>query len=311
MHPPDELMVERFLPSMRQLVSNILDAQGFSQSKISAMLGVTQASVSLYLRQDLNKAYASLASLSIAKEDADRYSSLLAEDVKRDPTYSVETLLNLWTRHLGKGLVCDAHRDQQPSLAQCDICVRMFGKWNRAEPEAIAEVTEAVRLIEAANEFASIMPEVSVNLAYIPGSSELPEDVIAVPGRIVKIRGRAKAMLPPAPGSSRHLAKVLLLVRRRRKDVRAALNLTYDRRMDAVLKRLKLQSIRIGAYGMSHGEDPTLEALRAELVRSRGNFDSVIDEGTKGIEPNVYLFGRKPIDVANLAIRASKLYEIG
>lgn len=310
MHPPDELMVERFLPSMRQLVSNILDAQGFSQSKISAMLGVTQASVSLYLHQDSNKAYSSLATFNISKEDADRYSSLLAEDIKRDPTYSVETLLNLWTRHLGKGLVCDAHRDQQPSLAQCDICVRMFGKWDRAEPEAIAEVTEAVRLIEATREFVSVMPEVSVNLAYIPGSSELPEDVISIPGRIVRIRGRAKAMLPPAPGSSRHMAKVLLLVRRKRKDVRASLNLRYDRRMDAVLKRLKLRSIRIGAYGMFHGEDPTLEALRAELVESRDNFDSLIDEGTKGIEPNTYLFGRKPMDVANLAIRVSKLYKV-
>jgi predicted transcriptional regulator len=46
------MMVESFLPAMRMLVTRRLREEGFSQGKIASLLGLTQASVSLYLFAD-------------------------------------------------------------------------------------------------------------------------------------------------------------------------------------------------------------------------------------------------------------------
>lgn len=308
MQPPDELMVGTFLPSMRQLVSRKLRSQGFSQSRISTMLGVTQASVSLYLSSSTVKTYASLASLSLAREDADSYAALLAEDVKRSPVYAVDTLNSIWNGLLGRGLVCDAHRRMYPSLAGCDFCVREFGGRRDDRSGAIAHVSEAVRVIESAPRFVSVMPEVSVNVAFLAGDSTSPEDVVAVPGRIVKVRGSAKATLPPDFGASRHMARVLLLVRRRRADLRAAVNLRYDQAMARVLKRMGIRSVEIGGYSPTGHEDPTVEALASRLLKERKDFDAVVDSGGRGVEPDVYLFGHDAVEVARLAVKVSELY---
>ena len=81
MQPPDELMVDIFLPAMRHLLASKLRSEGFSQNAISRMLGVTQASVSLYLSSGESKAYGSLSELSVGASDADGYAALLAEAV--------------------------------------------------------------------------------------------------------------------------------------------------------------------------------------------------------------------------------------
>ncbi len=49
MHPPCELVVDTFLPSMRALVARRLKEDGLSQGRIASLLGLTQASVSSYL----------------------------------------------------------------------------------------------------------------------------------------------------------------------------------------------------------------------------------------------------------------------
>lgn len=275
------------------------------------MLGITQASVSVYNSSDPRKAYSSLASISVGKEDADRYAALLSEDLKRNPVYAVETLTTVWRGLLGKGSVCDAHRKAYPSLSQCDVCMREFGEKMGEPSETIAQVAEAVKLIESSPTFVFVMPEVSVNIACLAGESDSPEDVVAIPGRIVRVKNSARAMQPPTLGSSRHLARILLLVRRRRKDLHAVINLRYDSKMSMILKALELRSLEIGGYSWSEGKDPTLEALTDKLLASKGEFDAVIDSGSKGIEPNVYLFGINAVEAARLAIRASEFYSAG
>ncbi len=44
------MMVDSFLPAMREAVAKRLSEEGLSQGKIAGLLGVTQASVSLYLK---------------------------------------------------------------------------------------------------------------------------------------------------------------------------------------------------------------------------------------------------------------------
>jgi predicted fused transcriptional regulator/phosphomethylpyrimidine kinase/predicted transcriptional regulator len=311
MQPPDELMVDVFLPAMRQLVSRALKNKGFSQSAIAGMLGTTQASVSLYLTSPSTRAYESLAILHVNSEQADLYSSLLAEDLKRGPLDAQETIESVWTGILGKGMACDAHRARYPFLADCEICMKEFREAKDHPAEAISQVEEAVRILESSKAFASIVPEVSVNLAYAPTDSEFPDDVVAIPGRIVRIRERAVALTRPEFGASRHLARLLLMVRKHRPEVRACMNLRYDRSMAGALHRLKLRSIVIGGYGTPRSSDPTLDSLRAKLKGGEPKFDAVVDTGGKGIEPNVYVFGEDPGAVARVALRLSNVYSAG
>ncbi len=308
MHPPDELMTERFLPSLRLLVAKELRRQGSSQGRIAAALGVTQASVSIYLASAPQRAYSSLEALHVARDEADRYVALLAEDAKRNPAYAVETLGRIWTALLGRGLACDAHRETHPSLADCDYCLRAFGDRGGRGKDAISEVADAVKAIEASPTFVAVMPEVSVNLACLSGNSDSPEDVVAVPGRIVRVRNSARAMRQPEFGASGHMAQVLLMVRKRQRNCRAAINLRYDKKMTRVLKKMGLRIMEIGDYSDLAGGDPTIDALRRRLAETRIQFEGVADHGGRGIEPNVYLFGRDATGVARLAIRASELY---
>jgi len=308
MQPPDEMMSQAFLPAMRQLVANRLRSQGFSQNRISGLLGITQASVSLYLSGGPSKAYSVLSRFALSKEDADAKAALLADAVRTSASEGVSTLFSIWMSLLGSGSVCAYHRELYPSLTDCEVCVKEFGGRGGARPDLIEEVAGAVRMLEQSPEFVGVMPEVSVNLACAAEDAQSPADVVAIPGRIVRVRDRAKAMLPPEAGASAHMSKVLLLARSRCKGLRACINIRYDRRMTGAMKKLHLRTISIGPYSRHEAKDPTAEAFRRRLTTTTGPFDAVVDEGGSGFEPNVYLFAKGAKEVAELALTLARAY---
>ncbi len=308
MQPPDELMVQSFLPAMRQLAATQLRSEGLSQNKISALLGITQASVSLYLASGPKKAYAALAALSVSQSQADKYASALASIVKKSAVESVKELNVIWTGLLGSGSICPAHRSMYPALADCDMCIKEYGQPKGARAEVISEVAEAVKMLEGSSKFVSVMPEVSVNIACTTENAASSADIVAVPGRIVRVRGRAKAMLPPEAGASIHMSQILLLVRKGRPDFRACINLRYDDRMASTLAKSRLRTLSIGNYARTRAEDPTVDALERKLKSRPPPFDAVIDEGGSAIEPNVYLFGKGAREIAELALDLARAY---
>lgn len=301
-------MSEVFLPGMRQLVALELRSRGLSQNQISGLLGVTQASVSLYLGSGSEKAYRALSRLNIPRDDADRDASLLADAAQTGPLEGVRTLSRIWTGLLGEGAACPAHREMYPSLADCEFCIEEYGKRPAEVSSAVEDVAAAVKLLEKAREFIAVMPEVSVNVACAAGDASSPADVVAVPGRIVKVRERARAMLPPEAGASVHMSKVLLLARSRRKEFRAVINLRYDQKMQGVVRRAGLRALTIGRHSRGESEDPTAEALERALKLNPAPFDVLVDEGGSGIEPNLYVFGRGAREVARLAIGLARSY---
>ena len=301
-------MIASFLPSIRLLVSKKLRSKGHSQSRISSLLGITQASVSVYLSTSPDRAYARLAELALGKEEADRYAWMLAEDVQRNPADATETMTLLWTGLLGQGLVCPAHRKMYPSLATCDVCIREFAPAKREAPAIIDQVARAVEIIEASPTFVSVMPEVSVNIVCVQENSDSPDGVVAVPGRIVRVRNSARAMLPPEVGVSRHMAKMLVLARRRMHEYQAAINLRYDGKMKKVLRKRRFHPIEIGGTYPAGADDPTVAAMAIKLTETDESFDAVVDLGGRGVEPNLYIFGKTAVQVASLAVEISRLY---
>ena len=299
--------MEIFLPSMRALVARRLSEEGDSQGKISRLLGITQASVSNYLSGDLHEVYSKLSSVGIAPEEGERYGSLLAEDVKKNPVYAVSTLYSIWSNLLGKGILCGFHREGYPFLAECDVCIRTFGASRSLPLGARDQVSRAVELLESSRSFVLIMPEVSVNIAYAEGEASSPEEVIAIPGRIVRVGSYARSLSQAEYGASSHLARVLIQVRARRKEVHAVMNLRFDRRMEAVIKRLGLRILRTGGEYPRDADDPIVEGMKGIMATAK-EYDAIVDSGGLGVEPSLYLLGGDPVKLAELAIKVSRGY---
>src|ERR1700730_10309886 len=189
MHPPCEVMVDSFLPAMRALVARRLKEDGLSQGKIASLLGLTQASVSFYLSNSIGKRTSALASLGVTMEEADTYAALLAEDLKNNPVYAVATLYSIWNKLIGGGNACAYHRSELPFLATCEVCLKTFGSEKARGEGDVQHVEGAVRLIEGSSTFVQVMPEISVNIAFAANGAASVEDVVAIPGRIAKVKG--------------------------------------------------------------------------------------------------------------------------
>jgi predicted fused transcriptional regulator/phosphomethylpyrimidine kinase/predicted transcriptional regulator len=302
-------MVDSFLPSMRALVARRLKEEGMSQGKIASLLGLTQASVSSYLSTAESRQLAPLSALGVTAEEAESYAALLAEDLKNNPAYAVSTLYSIWSNLIGGGKACDLHRQEQPSLATCDVCTKVFGP-KVGHPEGPVEhVAEALKPIEGSSLFVRVMPEISVNIAFAPAGARSPSEVVAIPGRIVRVRGQARWFMRPEYGASKHLAAILLEVRRERPELSAAINLRYDERMASVISGLGVRKLVIGPSHPEGSNDRVLEALRATLSKGHaGSFEAVVDLGGEGLEPSLYLFADDAIKVVRRSLDIARAY---
>jgi len=307
MHPPCEMMVDSFLPSMRALVARRLKRDGLSQGKIASLLGLTQASVSSYLSSTAAKQSEVLSNLGLSLEEGETYAALLAEDLKNNPTYAVSTLYSIWSRILGGGDACAFHRSEYPFLATCEVCLKVFGPERGEAGGPIDHVASAVRSIEGSSLFVRVMPEVSVNVAYAPEGAKSAEELVAVPGRIVKVKGQARSFMKPEYGASTHLAAILLEVERKSPHLRASLNLRFDERMSRVLSKLGVSHLTIGRSYPKGSQDKVLGALRERLAgRDVGGFEAVVDLGGEGVEPSLYLFSEDAISLVRRALEIAR-----
>jgi len=294
-------MVDTFLPAMRESVARKLHDEGYSQGRIASLLGVTQASVSLYLKS-VDRSGDLLGRLGITQEQGRLYASLLAEDLKKSPVYAVNTLYSLWSDALGKGALCGAHRRDYPALADCTMCVVKFGPQTGPGIDAVEQVAVAVKMLESSPTFVRVMPEVSVNVAYAPAGASSPEDVVAVPGRIVNVKGMPRSFMRPEYGASTHVASVLLAVMSRFDSKRAAMNIRFDPKIDSEIRRMKLSVLRV------KGGSIMLDSLRESLSGRVDPVDAVVDPGGPGSEPGLYLFASDATSVAELGLKISRAY---
>ena len=311
MQPPDELMTDLYLPAMRQLVAQNLRSRGFSQGKISFLLGITQPSVSLYLSAQRSKAYATLSRLNVSREKADSAASDLAGRVVKGGSESMSSFMEGWRELLGSGGACQAHREMYPSLKDCDYCMVEYSTKTARDARSIGEMSKAVSRLEESDEFVSVMPEVSVNIAYAPRDVSAPNEVIAIPGRIVKAKGKARAMLPPEAGASLHMSRILLLAKKGDPQKKACLNVAYDQKMKRILKAMGLKTLVVDGASRIDSPDPTVSAFQERTASGNLAFDVIVEPGGPGLEPNAYLFGPGPLAVADVALKLAKSYLAG
>ena len=313
MHPPCEVMVKSFLPGVRGLVALNLREKGLSQGKIAAMIGVTQVAVHQYMKKGPKFYQEKLVSVGLDERDIFNLADLLSEDLFVSQVDAIYTLYSMWRGYLSNGKICSIHQNMYPTLASCDVCMKLFGHQEYLQAnkrEILDELSHAVKLLEASSYFPKIMPQVSVNIVFADSSAKGESDIAAMPGRIVKVHNRAKALMAPEFGVSYHMAKVLLAYMMKGPDKRAAINIRYDDEVKAVLEQMGITYIKTVEKSSitSIEDDKVVVAIKATLRDLDIVPEIVIDEGGPGLEPMAYLFDVNATEVTKKALEIARNY---
>lgn len=313
MNPPDEILLKTFLPAIRGSVTLNLRDHGHSQSRIASLLGITQASVSMYLNHDKIFYQKKMRSLGITDNDSDRYVEMLSEDVIRGQVESIYTVLSIWRNILASGLLCPIHKKIASIVEDCDVCMRFYSsvEHNFQKTEVLREVERAAKILESSQYFQYIMPEVSINIAMAVQNAKTEADIAAFPGRIIKVHSQAKHFFPAEFGVSRHTARMLLITIQNNPELKAAINIKYDKKINEILLKMNLNIINISSnkHDTYLEGDMVVAAFKMKLASNKQNyFNTVVDSGGKGLEPITYLFGKNATEAAEIVLEIANNY---
>lgn len=278
----EEIVVEEFLPTFRSLLAGELRDRGLTQSEVANVLGISQSAVSKYAHGEV-AVNEKIADDPRVTEVVERLANgLVCGEMSRvQALVEVELLI----RQLERGeLLAKLHEEAYPPLAEYD------GTLDVHDPESEVRTTERVlashrrglRALENTSGFASLIPAVGSNLVEAMPDAETLDDVAAVPGRILDIRGRATVPAEPSFGVSEHVASVVLTAMEAGCPHRAALNIRYD---SEIIEELEAAGYVTGSFDV----DMALETAITDLLQDAPNVDVIYHTGGLGIEPIIYI----------------------
>jgi hydroxymethylpyrimidine/phosphomethylpyrimidine kinase len=102
----------------------------------------------------------------------------------------------------------------------------------------LKDLDVAVTNIESIENFGSLIPETSSNIAYAISRPTGVADIAAVEGRIAKVGSRAKAVGRIRFGASKHMGSAVMSYMKVHPHIRSAINLRYDEKILAICKRI-------------------------------------------------------------------------
>ncbi|MCL7391625.1 MAG: hypothetical protein LZ172_06955 [Thaumarchaeota archaeon] len=307
--PPCEMMAKTFLPAIRGLVAYELYSTGYSQLKIASILGLSQSAISQILSKPKDTYVKSLVDMGLSVDEITSLTKLITRDIPHDPVRATLTLYSFWLDSLSRGVFCNYHREMYPQLSTCEICLKKIELQDTERAQVLARLERAVKMIEEARYFVNVMPQVAVNIVESVKDAKTIEDIAGIPGRIVVLRDRPKAVSRPEFGGSRHLARVLLTVKKYSHNVNSVINLKFDEVVEEAVRSLGLRysetekNIIVGR----DMEELVIESISEEFKKA-GSLDVVFDRGGYGLEPNTYVFGEDSMKVVEKALKIAKRY---
>jgi predicted fused transcriptional regulator/phosphomethylpyrimidine kinase/predicted transcriptional regulator len=292
---PSEIVVDRFLPTVRSMLATELSDRGFAQREIATRLGISQAAVSQYLageRRGEDRFLDHPRTQATVERIAEGFDAGTMDDYE-----ALAELLELVRAFEDRGPICAIHEEEMPALAGlgCDLCVRGRDTAVQAEREVLSNVRRAVRRFANATGVLAHVPNVGTNVAMALPDAEDETDVAAVPGRIHAMRGRVNVPANPEFGASHHVATTVLAATSADPTVRGAVNLaTSDELLAAVPDELDAVAF-----------DATYEDRRRRLdaLFADGVPGVLYHEGAFGVEPITYVLGTDAVDAVERAVR--------
>ena len=284
----EEVVVEEFLPTVRSMLAEDLRDRGFTQHEVADALGISQSAVSKYAHGDVARNERVVADQRVG-DLVERVGEGLAAGDMSPIAALVE--IEVLIRQLEEGdLLAELHEEAMPALSAADVefSVHDPDSGLRERESVLASVRRGLRTLTNASGFAALIPNVGANVAECLDDASSIDDVAAVPGRLVDVKGQAMVPGEPEFGVSEHVATVLLAAREGGLTARGAVNVRYD---PALLAQLEgsLPAVEFDP------ERPTHEAVRdavaaADRPTSDGTDVLVLYQtGAVGIEPIVYV----------------------
>jgi predicted fused transcriptional regulator/phosphomethylpyrimidine kinase/predicted transcriptional regulator len=287
----EEVVVEEFLPTFRSMLATDLRTRGLTQSEVAALLGISQSAVSKYAHGDVE----TNADIE-ADERVRTLVTQLGEGLAAGEMSPVQALAEaeVLVRQLERGdVLARLHERSFPPLAEYDgeFAIHDPDSTLRSAERTLGSVRRGLRVLENTSGFALLIPAVGSNLVEALPDAEDIDDVAAVPGRILDIKGRATIPADPEFGVSEYAAGVLLAARAAGSDARAALNVRYDPDIVATLAAAGYETAEFES-------ESDLEAAIAAALADSPAVDVLYQTGGFGVEPIVYLLGADAPSVA-------------
>ncbi|CAI2717865.1 bifunctional hydroxymethylpyrimidine kinase/phosphomethylpyrimidine kinase [Nitrospina watsonii] len=176
--------------------------------------------------------------------------------------------------------------------------------------ELLQGVSAALEVLKA-NHIGHLIPEVQSNLGVgIPEASRV-EDVIAIPGRIIKLGDEIRTVASPQFGASRHVAKIVLTAMRFDPTMRAVMNIKFS---DTILNACKRLKFRIASFdrakepkSVKQLEGSSLEWGTYNAIERFGKVPDIIyDLGGQGKEEMIRVLAP---DIGTLLDRILKIHQ--
>ena len=173
------------------------------------------------------------------------------------------------------------------------------------------QVTDALRQFTANQKVAQLIPESQSNLVMALPYATSPQDVMAIPGRIVRIGNRVHASSCPAFGASSHVARTVLVAMQYDPGIRSAMNIRYS---PAILAGCRALGWTSSSYDRRE-EPPEIKAVDGQTtswgahqaIKAAGGVPRLIyHEGDWGKEPMLILFGHTPDEVVQYAVQLAE-----
>jgi len=279
----EELVVDEFLPTFRSMLAEALRERGLTQSEVAELLGISQSAVSKYVHGEVERNDRLLTDRRL-NDLVER----LAEGLASGGMSRVQALVEaeVFVRQLEQGdLLAQLHEEAMPGLAEYGgdrFAVHDPESTVREAERTLASVRRGLRILENTSGFAELIPAVGSNLVEAFPDAEGIEDVAAVPGRLLDVKGSVAVPAEPEFGVSEHVASVLLAARASGSDARAALNVRYDPDLVASLSAA-------GHRTVEFDPEVDIEAAVAAALSAEPDADVLYQTGGEGIEPVVYV----------------------
>ena len=286
------MMTRKFLPAVRGLVAHRLRREGFGQTMVAKVLGVTQSAVSQILAKDEKTFYQSLEQMGVNRKEASLLVETLCNEVGKNAAAATAILYSFWRGLLSEGRFCEYHRKMYPQLAACDICIgtMQLGGLDEERTRVLKKLESSLKKLETSPGFKRLIPQVGANLVYCVSDATTESDVAGVAGRIVLADDEVKAVGRPMFGGSRHLANILLAARNFNKRLRAAINVKHFPEMSRALGRLGVKYAVVEARAEPISDEVVLEDVSRAFRNTGEKLEALIHGGGIGYEPITYLF---------------------
>jgi len=156
-----------------------------------------------------------------------------------------------------------------------------------------------------------LIPEIQSNMGYAVSGASGIEDVVAFPGRIIRLHGGIARVASPAAGASRHIAKIILTCLHADGSCRAAMNIVFTPEIVEHCHALGFSVEEFDRYqeplDIKQREGSTLEWGTGDVIARTGNVpDIIFDRGDVGKEAVCRVLGVDPQDVARKIIRIAE-----